>query len=222
MSTARIAIPFTGDRWAVVPHVRECSRDGKCEVHALCIGCAEPLPISINHSRESSNMDDHERKIAYLKADIDKADAVVRAICAQTGVSEAEFAVAKAARAKAAETASAPKPGQFNPQLFASPEVHAKFLPHDDAAFDDDDGIPSADDADSAWGHAKKAMNHIEQCCDANSELCDRAPADGSPDHLVLAAKHIQEAMQMRERGGRRDLISENSHHNRVRFETHT
>lgn len=110
----------------------------------------------------------------------------------------------------------------FNLQLFASPAVHAKFLPDaDDQNFSDGsaDGIPSDDDQ-STWAHAKRAANHIEMCLDANSELCDRTPADGSPDHLVLAAKHIQEAMEQRARGGRRDLISENSHHNRVRFDT--
>ncbi|MGA7762005.1 MAG: hypothetical protein WCA59_09675 [Candidatus Binataceae bacterium] len=107
----------------------------------------------------------------------------------------------------------------FNPQLFASPEVHAKFIPHDDGAFADDDGIPASDD-DSTWAHAKRAMNHLEQCCDADSELCDKPPTDGSPDHLALAHKHIGEALEMRARGTHRDLVSENSHHTRVRFET--
>ena len=110
----------------------------------------------------------------------------------------------------------------FNPQQFVSRAVHVKFLPHDDGAFDDDDGIPSAADADSAWGHAKKAMNHLEVACDADSDLCDKPPRDDSPDHLALAHKHLGEALEMRARGGRRDLISENSHHLRVRFETQT
>jgi hypothetical protein len=98
----------------------------------------------------------------------------------------------------------------FNPQLFASPAVHAKFTPHDDGAFADDDGIPSADEADTAWSHAKRAMNHLEQCCDADSELCARPPTDDSPDHLALAHKHIGEALEMRARAGRLASVGQN------------
>jgi hypothetical protein len=146
-------------RWAVRPNVRECSRDGKCEVHDLCIGCIEPLPITINHSRESSNMD-HESKIAYLKAISDEANTVARVICAQMGVSEAEFARAKAARAKAAETASAPRPGQFNLRQFSSAGATAimaanasgKFLPV--AGRDDfSDDRSNADDDETSESH---------------------------------------------------------------------
>jgi hypothetical protein len=150
-------------------------------------------------------METNETKIVKLRAltaDIEQRHA---AIHNRLGVSEAEFAVAKAARAKAAVPVSAPRSGQFNPQLFASPEVHAKFLPHDDAAFDDDDGIPSADD-DSTAAHIKRAQNHLEMC---DEDMCRAAPTDG-PDHMSLAAKHIQEAMEQRARAGRLAAVGQN------------
>ena len=78
-------------------------------------------------------------------------------------------------------------------------------------------GIP-ADDDDSTWAHAKRAANHLEMCLDADSELCNRAPADGSPGSFGVGARHLGEALEMRARGGHRDLVSENSHHLRVRF----
>ena len=87
-------------------------------------------------------------------------------------------------KARVSKTMS--KETAFNPQQFVSRAVHVKFLPHDDGAFDDDDGVPNADDADSVWGHAKRAQNHLEQCTDADSDLCNRAPADGSPDHFRI------------------------------------
>lgn len=111
----------------------------------------------------------------------------------------------------------------FNPKLFASTAVHAKFLDANDADYSDDsaDGIPSDDDQ-STWAHCKRAANHIECCLDADSELCNRPPADGSPDHLALAHKHLGEALEQRARGGHRDLVSENSRHARVRFQAMT
>lgn len=174
-------------------------------------------------------METNETKIAKLRAltaDIEQRHA---AIHNRLGVSEAEFAGAKAARAKPAVPGSL-RSEAFNPRQFSSASVTAimaanatgkfLFLPDaNDADYSDGtaDGIP-ADDDNSTWAHCKRAANHLEQCIDADSELCDRAPMDGSPDHLALAAKHIQEAMEMRARGGHRDLISENSHHQRVRF----
>jgi hypothetical protein len=148
-----------------------------------------------------------EQKIAYLKADkadIDKANAVANAVCTQFRVSEAEFAIAKAARAKAA-TASAPRPGQFNPALFTPATVTAihaanskgKFLPDaNDADYSDD-----SDDDDSTAAHVKRAQNHLEAC---DEDMCERAPSDGSPDHMALAHKHLTEALEMRGRGQRR------------------
>lgn len=105
----------------------------------------------------------------------------------------------------------------FDPKLFTNTAVHAKFLPHDDAAFEDDEGIPASDD-DSTAAHIKRAQNHLEMC---DEDSCRAAPT-GGPDHMSLAAKHIQEALEMRARGGHRDLVSQNSHHNFVRFQTQT
>ena len=108
-----------------------------------------------------------------------------------------------------------------NGKLFPSRPGSAQDANDQDYTDGTADGIPSDDD-DSAWSHAKKAMNHLEMCTDADSELCDGAPRDGSPDHLALAARHIQESLEQRARAGRRDLVSQNSHHTRVRFETQT
>ena len=156
-----------------------------------------------------------EAKIAYLKADNDKANAVVRAICTRLGVSEDEFAVAKAARAKPAAPVSV-RSKEFNLAQFSSAGATAimaanaksKFLPdRNDADFEDGsaDGIP-ADDDDSTWAHTKRAANHLEMCLDADSDLCNRAPMDDSPDHLMLAHRHLTEALAARSRGANLDL----------------
>jgi hypothetical protein len=183
MSIASIAIPFRGDRWAVVNNVRECTRDGKCSTNSVCVGCIQPLLIS----KESDV--DIERNIAYLKADADKANAVVRAICAQTGVSPAEFAVAKAARTKAAERTSAPGTGQFNlkgqfsAETVKAVQARSKVLKNGDiltvaGASDDDDETDS-----SSVGMAADFLN-----CELSGEA-GAGCVHGDCDHVAKATE---------------------------------
>lgn len=115
------------------------------------------------------------------------------------------------------------RPGGFRLNLFSPEAIVAinaansknKFLPDaNDAAYSDD-----SDDDDSTAAHIQRCKNHLEQCDEA---ACERAPTDGSPDHMALAHRHLGEAIEQRARGERRDLVSQNSHHTRVRFETQT
>jgi hypothetical protein len=93
---------------------------------------------------------------------------------------------------------------------FGDPVAVFKFLPDaNDKEFSDGsaDGIP-ADDDDSTASHIKRAQNHLEM---VDEDLCRQAPTDGSPDHMSLAVRHIQEALEMRARGQRRadaDIMS--------------
>ena len=133
---------------------------------------------------------DIERNIAYLRADADKANAVVTAICDRLGVGEAEFAAAKAARQKA-ERGNAPRPRQFNIGQFSSAGATAimaanaerKFLPDFDAQADDG---TSDESEHSNLGMAADLIN-----CEISGES---GPGCGhhNCDHVARAIDYLQ------------------------------
>jgi hypothetical protein len=74
---ATVTIPMS--RETVVCGVQSCTREGKCTESCICIGCAEPIPISIQSNSQETRMTT-EQNIASLRASLRKTgrDAVPR------------------------------------------------------------------------------------------------------------------------------------------------
>jgi hypothetical protein len=147
-------------------------------------------------------MDDHERKIALLRADADKADAVVTAICTRLGVSEDEYAVARTARARPAAPVSV-RSKDFNLGQFSSAGATAilaanatgKFLPdagRDDFS-DDRSNSPRDDSGETSESHRVGYASDLLNC--AVSGEAGAGCTHGDIDHVAKAAECLRGAM---------------------------
>jgi hypothetical protein len=86
--------------------------------------------------------------------------------------------------------------------IHAATHAGGKFLP-------DANDSPDSDDDNSTAAHIKRCKNHLEQC---DEEACERAPSDGSLDHMALAHRHLTEALEQRARAGRRAAVGGQPH----------